>query len=191
MKRLDKRGDILRAAMELITERGFHGAPMAEIAKKAGVAAGTIYLYFESKDVLINELHRDLEERITVILQSDFPAKGSVREKFLHLVRGMLHYFIAHPLHFRYMEQYFNSPYGVCLHRERLLARSGNNDIMMDIFDQGILEKVLKDLPVAALFSLALAPQIFLLRDHVLGFIKLEDVLIQQATEACWDAIKR
>jgi len=57
MKNSDKRAEIIRAALELIAEHGFHGAPMAMIAEKAGVAAGTIYRYFESKDVLITELH--------------------------------------------------------------------------------------------------------------------------------------
>jgi len=61
MKTSDKRSDIMQAALDLIAEQGFHRTPMAEIAAKAGVAAGTIYRYFESKDVLITELHRELE----------------------------------------------------------------------------------------------------------------------------------
>ena len=51
----DKRTDILQSALELIAERGFHGAPISEIAQKANVAAGTIYRYFENKDLLIKE----------------------------------------------------------------------------------------------------------------------------------------
>lgn len=47
---MDKRDEIIRAAKELIAEHGFHGAPMARVAEEAGVAAGTIYRYFESKD---------------------------------------------------------------------------------------------------------------------------------------------
>ncbi|HEX9079899.1 MAG TPA: helix-turn-helix domain-containing protein, partial [Desulfuromonadaceae bacterium] len=43
MAKPDKRKEILRATLELIAEQGFHGAPMAMIAEKAGVAAGTIY----------------------------------------------------------------------------------------------------------------------------------------------------
>ena len=74
----DKRNDIMQAALELIAERGFHGAPMAEIAEKAGVAAGTIYRYFENKEALITELHRELEEKIGAVLRkitrSDCPS---------------------------------------------------------------------------------------------------------------------
>jgi len=52
MARRDKRDDIVQAALELIAENGFHGAPMAMIADRAGVGAGTIYRYFENKDLL-------------------------------------------------------------------------------------------------------------------------------------------
>ncbi|HLA27163.1 MAG TPA: helix-turn-helix domain-containing protein [Syntrophales bacterium] len=52
MKDLDKRGEIIQAALELIAEQGFHGAPMALIADKAGVGAGTIYRGLAIAEVL-------------------------------------------------------------------------------------------------------------------------------------------
>lgn len=191
MKISEKRGEIMQAALELIAERGFHGAPMAEIAAKAGVAAGTIYRYFDSKEILINELHRELEGRIMAFLQAGYPSSRPLRERFLHLIRTLLRYLIAQPLHFRYMEQYFNSPYGISLRRDRLLGKSGNHDLLMDIFELGIEQQVLKELPKVVLFSLAFGPLISVMRDHVLGFVTLEDSLIEKITEACWDAIKR
>ncbi|MDO9228094.1 MAG: TetR/AcrR family transcriptional regulator [Syntrophales bacterium] len=191
MKTSDKRRDIMQAALELIAEQGFHRAPMAEIAEKAGVAAGTIYRYFESKDVLITKLHRELEDKIMAVLQEGYPSGRPLRERFLYLIRELLRYFITNPLHFRYMEQYFNSPYGISMHRDRLLGKSGNQDILMDIFDQGIEQQVLKEFPKAVLFSLAFGPMIFLMRDHIFDFIVLDEALIKQITEACWDAIKR
>ncbi|MEW6333305.1 MAG: TetR/AcrR family transcriptional regulator [Thermodesulfobacteriota bacterium] len=191
MKRSERRGDIMQAAMELIAEQGFHRTPMAEIAQRAGVAAGTIYRYFESKDLLISELQEKLEERIMTALLGDYPSGAPLRERFLYLIRELLRYFIANPLHFRYMEQYYNSPYGVSRHRNRLLGKSGNHDILMEIFEQGTERQVLKALPKAVLFSLAFGPMILLMRDHINGFTILDDLLIRQITEACWDAIKR
>ncbi|MEN6375436.1 MAG: TetR/AcrR family transcriptional regulator [Smithella sp.] len=191
MKSTDKRGDIIQAALELIAEKGFHGAPMSEISAKAGVAAGTIYRYFENKEVLINELHQELEKKITEHLQKDYPVSQPLRERFLFLLRELLRYFIKNPLHFRYMEQYFNSPYGISLHRERLLSKHDNHDIVMDIFDQGIEQQIFKELPKAVLFSLAFGSMIILMRDHILGFFTLDDFLIKQVSEACWDAVKR
>jgi len=61
----------------------------------------------------------------------------------------------------------------------------------MDIFVEGIEQQILKEFPKAALFSLAFGPLISLMRDHILGFVNLDENLIQQTTEACWDGIKR
>lgn len=181
----------MQAALELIAERGFHAAPMAQIAKKAGVAAGTIYRYFEAKDALISELHRELEDKMSATLREGYSVEWPLREKFLYLSRGLLRYFITNPLDFRYMEQYFNSPYGISLRRDRLLGTPGNHEILIDLFEEGITQQILKDLPVAVLFSLAHGPLISLIRDHILGFVNLDETLIKQTTEACWDAIKK
>src|SRR4051812_26714671 len=52
-ERGDKRAAILRAAIEVFAERGFFNAQVADVARAAGVAAGTVYLYFRSKDDLL------------------------------------------------------------------------------------------------------------------------------------------
>ena len=51
--RPDKRDLILRAAVRVFAERGFFGAQVADVARVAGVAAGTVYLYFHGKDDLL------------------------------------------------------------------------------------------------------------------------------------------
>ena len=163
---------------------------MADIAKKAGVAAGTIYRYFESKDVLITELYRELAERIKIVLLEGYLSARPLRERFIYVFEKIIRYFMTHPLHFRYLEQYFNSPYGISLRRDRLLSKSGGNDILRDIFEQGVEQEVLKGLPAVVLNSLAFGPLSSLIREHTLGFVNLDDALIKQTAEACWDAIK-
>lgn len=193
MKQSEKRRDIMEAALELIAERGFHGAPMAEIADRAGVAAGTIYRYFESKDILIDELNRGLEETLLRMLSEGYQEGNTVEERFLYMARELFRYFIAHPLHFRFMEQYSYSPYGIARRRARLTGAYDNHDqdIVRKTFEEGIRDSVLKDFPVVALFGLAFGPLASLVRDHTLGFIDLDESLIDTITEACWDAIKR
>jgi TetR/AcrR family fatty acid metabolism transcriptional regulator len=61
----DKRARILEAAIKVFAERGFHSATVAEIARAAGVADGTIYLYFKGKDDLLLRL---FDEKMTEIL---------------------------------------------------------------------------------------------------------------------------
>jgi TetR/AcrR family fatty acid metabolism transcriptional regulator len=49
----DKREALLRAAIETFARRGFFNAQVADVARAAGVAAGTVYLYFRGKDDLL------------------------------------------------------------------------------------------------------------------------------------------
>ncbi len=59
----DKRDLILRAAIKLFARRGFFNAQVADVAREAGVAAGTVYLYFDSKDdLLISIFERTMHE---------------------------------------------------------------------------------------------------------------------------------
>src|SRR3989339_116030 len=155
MKENSKRDDIIQAALDLIAEHGFHGAPMAMIANKAGVGAGTIYRYFASKDVLIGEMFKEMEEKLLKVLLKGYQAEKPIRERFLYLCTTVLKYFVAHPRYFRFMEQYYNSPYGVSFRREKVMAKSGKPDIFTDIFQQGIAAKVLKDLPLYVHAALA------------------------------------
>ncbi len=59
------------------------------------------------------------------------------------------------------------------------------------LFEQGIAEGLIKDLPVVVLFALFIGSLISITRDHILGFIDLNGHLLQQTADACWDAIKR
>ena len=56
MTTTDKRDRILDAATKVFAKRGFFAAQVADVAKRAGVAAGTVYLYFKSKDDLLLSL---------------------------------------------------------------------------------------------------------------------------------------
>jgi AcrR family transcriptional regulator len=62
----DRRKQILKAAAEVFAERGFHRTRVSDIAKRAGVAYGLIYHYFESKDEVLNSL---FEENWAVFLK--------------------------------------------------------------------------------------------------------------------------
>lgn len=187
---MDKRAEILQAALDLFVEQGFHGAPMSDIADRAKVAVGTLYRYFPSKDALIDELFNELQNRLQAYIEARYPVGGSTREKYEYLIRESMRYLMDYPQHFLYMEQYFNSPYSASLHRDKILGKERNR-VWTDIFEKGTEAGEIKNLPRGVLFSLAFGPMIVLLRDFIRGFIKLEEREIALFTAACWDGIKR
>lgn len=184
----EKRVAIIQSTIELVSENGFHGAPVAMVAERAGVAAGTIYRYFENKDVLIQATYADLEERLTEKVLEDFPEHGAVQAKYSHLARVLLLQWISSPVEFRFLEQFHNSPFGVEHRREKMLG--GNKDLCGRIVAEALEQKLIKELPHSMLFALLFGPLIFISRDHILGFFTLDDSLIQQAIDSCWNAVK-
>jgi TetR/AcrR family transcriptional regulator, fatty acid metabolism regulator protein len=65
LEKPDKRDALLRAAIETFAQRGFFNAQVADVARTAGVAAGTVYLYFRGKDdLLISIFEKTMKDAI-------------------------------------------------------------------------------------------------------------------------------
>lgn len=65
LKKPDKRNLITEAAVEVFAEKGFRQARVSDIARKAGVADGTIYLYFKNKEDILLSI---FEEKMDILL---------------------------------------------------------------------------------------------------------------------------
>jgi AcrR family transcriptional regulator len=93
----DKRNAILDAATRLFAERGLTAAPTSEISKQAGVAEGTLFTYFKTKDDLINALYREIKLELADAMMSDFPRKKNVRTRLRHVWDRHVNWGIANP----------------------------------------------------------------------------------------------
>jgi len=84
--------EILAAARQLLDQRGLEALTMGEIAAAAGVAKGTVYLYFQSKDDLIQALLTQVGENILQDLEASLAAPGTPAEKLIRMVSVLLEY---------------------------------------------------------------------------------------------------
>jgi AcrR family transcriptional regulator len=93
----DKRNAILDAATRLFAERGLTAAPTSEISKQAGVAEGTLFTYFKTKDDLINALYREIKLELADAMMSGFPRKKNIRTRLRHIWDRYVNWGIANP----------------------------------------------------------------------------------------------
>src|SRR5262249_33464860 len=85
-----KRDAILRAAIDVFAARGYFNAQVADVARAAGVAAGTVYLYFKSKDdLLVSIFERSMRESLTAG-RAAVADLNDPRERLRRLARGHL-----------------------------------------------------------------------------------------------------
>src|ERR1700683_4533337 len=80
----DRRNAILSAATRVIAAQGL-GAPTAAIAKDAGVSNGLLFVYFDTKAILLNELYVTLKKEMGAVAVAGLPVESNVRERVLHL----------------------------------------------------------------------------------------------------------
>ena len=81
---------LVRAALELFTAQGYHDTTTPQISKKAGVAEGTIYRHFQSKQHLLNELYRGAARWAGKLVRDADALKVGSREKLAELARGLI-----------------------------------------------------------------------------------------------------
>jgi len=83
---------LIRAALELFTTRGYHDTTTAQIAKKAGIAEGTIYRHFASKQQLVNELYRAAQRWAAKVVQESGrrPEAGTARAQLTAVAHGLI-----------------------------------------------------------------------------------------------------
>lgn len=90
----DRPAEILAAALEVFAARGFQGARLEEVAKRAGVSKGALYLYFETKADLFRAVVTDAVspnlERVKAIADADLPLEQVARMALPMLARQVV-----------------------------------------------------------------------------------------------------
>ena len=92
----DKRKAILDAALRVFAERGITSAPTSAISRAAGVAEGSLFTYFATKDELMHELYLDLRQEFSRQL-TDFPHGKDARTRMRYIWDKYLDLGAAHP----------------------------------------------------------------------------------------------
>jgi len=86
----DKRERILRAAIKVFARKGFYATRVSEIAKAAGVADGTIYLYFENKDDVLVSIFEDRITKLLEVLRKEIDEAATFEAKLRVVVERQL-----------------------------------------------------------------------------------------------------
>lgn len=89
----DKYLQILEAAVVVFAEQGFFQSTVAQIAKKAGVADGTIYLYFKNKDDILIQFYEYKTQQVFERFRVALDQAGTAEQKLHHLIRTHLEEF--------------------------------------------------------------------------------------------------
>ncbi len=110
-RKIFSREHIFDAALGLISEKGYYGVSIPDIARAAGTATGTIYRYFDSKQALFNELFIESKQLFKIYLFRDVGQVASFEEVFASVWRAMMLFAEKEPLRLRFIAQHYHGSY--------------------------------------------------------------------------------
>ncbi len=114
----EKQNNIKEAVIKLILEEGFHGTSISKIAKKAGVSPATVYIYYENKEVMLQDIYQGYSEEIFAYLLSRINQSMEGQQLIEILVRSYYNYIQENEEIFHFVDQFSNCPALACHCRE-------------------------------------------------------------------------
>lgn len=180
-----KARDILVATLREVELVGLAGLSIEAIARRAGVATGTVYIYYKNKEALLDALYLATKQELASLVFRD---EGlPIRAAFSRMATAFLEYLIEHRAELVFMSQIANSPY--ITQRTKEVAALGVRPLTA-LLERGKQEQLLKDLDTGLMLTFlqgtlsALSP----LAGAVARAQRL--AYFEQIATLCWDALK-
>jgi len=179
--------EIFAATLELVKEHGLSGITVNMIAKKAGFATGTVYIYFENKEQLIVKLFERCFHLYAKDYFQGFDPSAPFKVAFHTIWMNMLRISVEHFNELIFIEQCFHSPF---ISDE---TRASSKEVFLpwrNLVDKGKNERLIKQVDTIWLMAYVRG----VIREMV-KFIKYNQVemtpeFVNTMFDMCWDGIK-
>ena len=184
----EKRENLLRSALTLFVANGVQNTSTAEIAKEAGIAAGTLFIYFPTKQDLIHELVLSIGKGQSDNINSLLNPSLSVRETFFTIWNGSISWFMENMEAFKFFQQVRDSG----MIDQAVVQESSKFFIFYyEAIQKGLQESQIKSYPIDLIGGF-LYQDIVALMNYIIGMqdTARQEELIKLGFEIFWDGIK-
>ena len=147
----DKRKDLLTAALRLFVQYGFHGTPTSKIAKEAGVANGTLFHYYATKEDLIISLYIDVKGRMGEYIESKASVAKDAHKRFRIQFTEIILWSMDNKDEFYFVQQFHSSPFAALLSPDVIKEQLSKS---CDEIEEAIKSKIFKKRDTDLILSL-------------------------------------
>ena len=184
----DKREAILDAALTLFAERTFDGTPVPLVAETAGVAAGTIYRYFPSKEALVNALYRRWKGEMQRTLVEAVAGGSTVREQFGLIWRGLWRFAVDNPRAIAFIETHHHAAYL----DDESRALAAEIDAQTTAFVHASQASgAIREVEPGTLLALVMGAFTGLVKRAGADGLRYDEAAVRQTEEMMWSALKK
>ena len=187
VKSNDKRNALLKATLSLVINNGFHDAPMSKIAKIAEVSPATIYIYFENKQDLINQLYLEIKASFSQHAFKNYDENKSVKESFKLIWFNIAHYKLQEVEEAMFLSQCDNTP---MIDDESRQEGLKHLQPLLDLWGRGQQKGVIKFISPYLLYAYTIYPLTFLTSIKQKDSFQLFEKNLNEAFQSAWDSIK-
>ena len=185
---MDKQELILKAALKLFVEFGFHGTPTSKIAQEAGVSNGTLFHYYKTKDELVVALYIYIKTKLNGCIDGARVEGETIKASFKRMFLSSMYWALENPIEFRFTQQFHSSPYLSMVSHEEILKQT---KYLMDFMQEAINARVLKPLDIDLLFTL-ISSHIYGINDYLVASnldVEKQKAVIEKSFDLIWDMI--
>ena len=180
---IDRAAAVRDAMRTLVARNGFHGASMGAVAREAGVATGTAYTYYASKDELVLAAYCETKAQLAAAAMAGLDENAPAGARFRGIWLATYHHLTANPDHARFLLQVDHSPYHGPAHQ----AAIAGDDPLMAQAARPDIAALLLPLPLEVTYELGLSPAVRLAASGG----QLTGEQLDEIADACWRAISR
>lgn len=184
----DKRSRLLDAALGLFEAKGFDGVAVPEIARAAGVATGTVYLYFHDKTALVNALYRHWKGAYNALVLAPLPAGIAPRDAFATYWRRMSDFALSHPRAVRFMDLHHHVAY---LDDESRAMSRAYLDVAHAFLRQASAEGAIRDVDPMMVVALMWGAAAGLVKFASAGALAFDENMATAMEDALWRAVAK
>jgi AcrR family transcriptional regulator len=183
-----KRKALVKATINLVNNDGFHAAPMSKIAKMAGVSPGTIYLYFENKQDLVNKVYIEVKAAFTQFAFKDYEEDFSVEKGFKIIWKNIAEFKLKEVDEAMFLSQCDNTPM-----IDEPSRKEGLKHLrpLLELWERGQAEGIIKPVSPYMLYAFTIYPIAFLMNMQQRDLYKLTPAHVNEAYVMAWNSIKK
>ncbi len=154
---------IRTCAIRMITEHGFDGFSMQKLARAADVSPGTLYIYYENKEDLLQKLYNTVHEEFTSHCLRNFDPAFKFADGLRLQWSNRLNYVQNRPADYNFLEQFRNSP----MIKHEAVSMIEFREAMKNFVRNAIDRGEIRPLPLEVYWSMAYGPFYALTRFHI------------------------
>ncbi len=179
---------VFEAALTLVKQKGLAGITMSEIAKEAGLATGTLYIYFDNKEKLINQLFAACREASAQCYFKNYDAAAPFKQGFRTVWMNILRFRVKNFEEVVFMDQCYHSPF---INDCTMKLTKQMIQPLFKLIERGKEEGALKEIETFSLLTFMFGCIHEAVKNAHYSRKNLKEKDVESLFAMCWDGMKR